>query len=76
MQKIKENGTIKLSTLDNKPNKDLGNGSKLKVYEERNKQVTSYFISTEGGDKQGKQKATSEKTFTLIPIKRLLHNLL
>ena len=44
----KENGSIRLSTLDNKPIRDLVNGSKLKVYEERNKRTNNYFISTEG----------------------------
>lgn len=38
---IKENGAIKLSTLDNTPIRDLVNGSKLKAYEERNKQETN-----------------------------------
>lgn len=43
----KENGAIKLSTLDNTPIKDLVNRSKLKAYKDRNKLASTHFTSAE-----------------------------
>lgn len=64
ISKIKENGAIKLSTLDNKPIRDLVNGSKLKAYERRNKLVSSYFINIkeERGQKAKRESEQGGKT--------------
>ena len=41
---MKENGAIKLSSLDNNILKDLVNGSKLKLYKERKELGSIYSI--------------------------------
>lgn len=39
IREVGSNGSVKLVTLDNNPIRDLMNGSKLKIYRERNKPV-------------------------------------
>lgn len=58
---VKENRALRLSTLDNKPLKDLVNGSKLKPYKDRRKSLPTYFLEIQ--DQQDKAKEIRKKQY-------------
>lgn len=63
IREVVKNGAVKLSTLDNNPIRDPVNGSKLKVYKERNKLVIGINMlgyATKGNWTIGQSKEVDE----------------